>query len=207
MLNELRVGHSQAGDGAQVAARAGRTGEQIISNLHGWYHEKTSRGGLFHVSTPVAGVAPGTALSTTPPMAIYNPMNSGVIVEILRVFLGYVSGTLGAGTMVHAFVQQTTDPTAGTELVPRCGLLSGIKSKSRAFQGATLSAAPTIIRPSAIIGAGLASTATFPAIAMDEVGSSIEVPPGAAWAYQGVAVAGTTPLVLIGVEFGEIIIP
>lgn len=187
----------------------GRTGEQIVADARGRFHEAASRGTLFHASTAVAGVAPGTALSTTPPMALWNPINSGKLLSIQQVFLGYVSGTLGGGSMVHGLViGQTTLPTGGAELTPQCGLLANVRGVARAFQGSTLIAAPTILKPSFVLGAGLATTAALPtAPAYDEVDGAIVVPPGAVWAFQGVAAAGTTPLVLIGASYEEVAIP
>ena len=200
-----RVGPIQAADGNEEVVRLGKFAEQIVSLLGGGQYEYASRGQLLHASTAVAGVAPGTALSTTPPMALWNPLNSGVLGVLQLVYLGYVSGTLGAGTMVHAqVVGQTTVPTGGTELTPQTGLLSTARGKLRAFQGSTLAATPTILRPSAILGAGVTTTATFPAVAVDEVAGAIVIPPGSCWVYQGVAAAGTTPLVLIGATYAEV---
>jgi hypothetical protein len=199
------VGEVVTAPGTTRKFRLGRLAQLVISNVMGRYAESSLATRTFHASTAVAGVAPGTALSTTPPMVIWNPLNSGVNISINQVYVGYVSGTLGAGTLVHAFVQQTTAPTGGTELVPVPGVLGSIKPKSRVFQGSTISAAPAIVRPSLIMGAALATTVAFPsAPAYDEVDGSIIIPPGTAWAYQMVGTAGTTPLVLIGVQYEEL---
>jgi hypothetical protein len=204
-----RVGFKTATDGNEESLRLSRNAELVTQDARGRFHESASRGALFHVSTAVAGVAPGTALSTTPPMALWNPPNSGVLLSLQQVFLGYVSGTLGAGSLVHALViGQTTLPSGGAELTPQCGLLANIRGKGRAFQGSTLVGTPSILRPSMILGAGLATTAELPdAPAYDEVDGSIVVPPGAVWAFQGVAAGGTSPLVLIGAIFEEVAIP
>lgn len=204
-----RIGPGQSADGVPQPIRLGKTLEQILSQLHGRFYENASRGNLFFASTAVAGVAPGTALSTTPPMSVWNPPNSGVLVELLQVFLGYVSGTLGAGSIVHAgLIGQMTVPTGGSELTPQSSIIANVRGKARAFQGSTLVGTPTILRPSLVLGAGLATTAELPkAPAYDEVDGSIVVPPGAVWAYNGVAAAGTSPLVLIGALYGEVPIP
>lgn len=204
------VGPQIGADGSRQQYRQGKTGSLVTTDAHGRYHEASSRGALLIASTAVGGVAPGTALGTTPPMALWNPTGSGIILSIVRVVLGYVSGTLGAGSMVHAQVPagvQPAAPTSGTELVPVPGSLNTSKGIARAFQGSTVAATPTIVRPSFIIGAALASSVAFPALAVDEVAGEIIVPPGAAWVFQGVAAAGTSPLVMIGVTYEEIKTP
>lgn len=200
-----QVGPKFAGEGSLLPLRLSKTGAQVVTNAHGKYHEAAARGKLFIASIAVAGVAPGTALSTTPAFAIWNPVGSGILVSIKQIFLGYVSGTLGAGSMVHAMnVSQVTAPTGGTELVAVPALLSGARGAARSFTGSTVSAATTLLRPSMSLGAGLASTAAFPSLVMDEVDGGIVIPQGVVYAYQGVAAAGTSPLVMIGAVYEEI---
>lgn len=202
------VGPMKKTDGSVAQARMGLTGEMVTGNAHGFYSEIASRGGVSIVSTAVAGVAPGTALSTTPPMAVWNPPNSGVVLNILRVSLGYVSGTLGAGSIVYAQNGgQVLAPTTGAALTvvnTKLGLNGG---QGKAFQGSTVAATPTILRPAFVMGAFLASTATPPAPVFDIVDGSISVPPGNCFVVQGVTAAGSTPLVIIGVEWEETPIP
>lgn len=204
-----RVGPVLEGIGGEGPMRLGRQREVIVGQAHGQYHEPASNGVLFFASNGTGGVAPGTAFSTTPPMVIWNPPSSGVNISIGQVFLAYVSGTLGAGFMAHGLtLGQTTIPSGGTELTPQQGILSGVRGKARAFQGSTLVAAPTIIRPSFSMGPALATTAVFPWLAYDEVQGAIIVPPGVCWAFQGAALgAGTSPLVSIGVQYEEIPLP
>ena len=200
-----RVGRVVAADGTSEHIRLGSNAEQIVGDAHGRYHESAYRGGLFIVSNAVAGVAPGTALSTTPPMAIWNPPGSGIVVSINRVSIGYISGTLGAGSMVHAIAAgQVTVPTGGTELTPQCAALNSTRGKARCWTGSTLVATPLILRASAIMGAALATSVAFQSVPVDEVAGEILVPEGLVWCYQGVAAAGTTPLVAIGVVYEEI---
>jgi hypothetical protein len=48
------------------------------------------------------------------------------------------------------------------------------------------------------------TAATPPAPAVDNVDGEIVVPPGSALVIQGIAAAGTSPLVLIGVVYEEL---
>jgi len=199
------VGPVSLGDGAISPVRQGKTGELVTHSMHGHYFEGAARGNLFIVDTAVAGIAVGIALDDAPPMALWNPPNSGILTVIQQVWVGYVAGSLGAGTMAHMVnPSQLTAPSGGTELVPRGGLLGVIRGKTRAYVGSTISAAGVILRPSLHLGAALASTATFPAKAYDEVNGSIVIPPGKAWGYMGITDTGATPLVMIGVSYEEV---
>ena len=157
------------------------------------------------VSTAVAGVAPGTALSTTPPLALLNPLNSGRDLVILKTAIGYVSGTLGAGSIVYAYyTPQASLPTGGSELVPVCTKIGQIKGAGRVFQGGTLGGTPLILRPAYHLGAFLATTAESVRVCQDLVEGEIVVPPATCFVMQGVAAAGTTPLVLLSIVWEEI---
>jgi len=200
-----KVGPSVAADGSSALARIDKSGALVTHAAHGKYFEAASRGQLFIASQAVGGVAPGTAFSTTPSLAIWNPPGSGVLCAIQQVWVGFVSGTLGAGSLCHGVnPSQVTAPTTGTEIVPQAGLLGTLRSKIRAYTGSTVSVTPVILRASLHMGAGVTTTATFPAAAYDEVDGSIVVPPGSLWAYHGVAAAGTSPLTIMSVVFEEI---
>lgn len=195
-------------DGSDVPLRLGRNGEVVSTQAHGQFHEAASRQNLYLGSIAVAGVAPGTALGTTPPFALWNPTGSGKILSIKRVHVGYVSGTLGAGSLLHAVVTaQPSAPTGGTELTPANCFLGATRSTARLFTGSTVAATPTILRPSVVLNAMLASTATQPSMVDDWVDGSIIVPPGMAYVLQAIAAAGSTPLVVLAALFEEITTP
>ena len=199
------VGPAQVGDGSIAPVRLDNTGNMVLHTTHGQYFEAAGRGGMFVASQAVGGVAPGTALADAPALALWNPPGSGVLCVIQQVWVGYVSGTLGAGTLVHAVnPSQRTAPTGGTEITPTGAFLGVMRSKTRAYTASTVSATLVILRASLHLGAALASTATFPAVAYDEVNGSIVIPPAAVWAYHGVAAAGSTPLTIMSVLFEEI---
>jgi hypothetical protein len=205
MLAELRAGMISLADGAINVLRGDKTGAVVMTQAHGNYCEPSTRGVLMTACNAVAGIAPGTALSTTPPMCIWNPPSSGKNLSILKTALGYVSGTLGAGTVVYAtYAAQTTVPTTGTELVPQNELIGFPRGVGRAFAGSTIGAAGTILRPSYIMGAFLATTAIQPVDVIDVVDGSIVVAQGTCFIMQGIAAAGTTPLVIMSVTWEEV---
>uniref|UniRef100_A0A6M3IRL5 Uncharacterized protein n=1 Tax=viral metagenome TaxID=1070528 RepID=A0A6M3IRL5_9ZZZZ len=202
---ETRAGAQSRADGTPGITRADRTGATVITQAHARHSEAAMRKHIFTVSNAVAGVAPGTALSTTPPMALLNPLNSGKELIIISTSLGYVSGTLGAGSIVYAYVSpQTTIPTGGTELTPVCSRLSTVRGTGRGFTGSTLSATPLILEPVYTLGAFLATTALVPGQIQDPVEGVYVVPPAACFVMQGVAAAGDTPLVIMSIIWEEI---
>ena len=199
------VGPRQYSDGNTPDTRHGKQAELIGGTAHGACWEAAGRHKLFMASTAVAGVAPGTAQSTTPAFSLWNPVNSGLDLIIVRATIGYVSGTIGAGTLVWGWVSQTTAPTTGTELTPILTRAAAANGSGRAFQASTHSAIPAIMRPAFILSAVLATTAApLAAAAVDWVDGEIVVPPNTAVTLHGVAAAGSTPLILISVTWEEV---
>jgi hypothetical protein len=201
-----KVGPGYAGDGSLVDPRMTKDLALVTQDLHGRFYETTYRGNTYIASTGAAGVAPGTALSTTPPFTLYNPLNSGVNLSIISASLGYISGTLGGGTIVYAVNINTAQAavSGGTSLVPINTFLgNGAVSKAKAFQGGTLAVAPTILRDCAILGAFAGAAALFPPI-RDIIDGTMIVTPGASISLQGVAAAGSTPLMTFAMTWEEI---
>lgn len=198
------VGPRAGADSADFDLRLDKTGAIVSQNAHGWWHESVSRGNVYVASIPVAGVAPGTALTTLPPFALWNPTASKYDLSILGVYLGYVSGTLGQGSLVYADVAQPAAPTGGTELVTKNLLIGGGRSTARAWTLATVASTPSLLRPSFLIGAVSAATNSMPALCYEETSGGIVVPPGQLLAMQGVTAAGSSPLILLSVVFEEV---
>lgn len=206
MLAEGKVGIVNAQDGTINTLRQERTGAVVVQFAHGSYAEAALRGSIMEVSNAVAGVAHGTAFTTTPPLALWNPPSSGKNLALLKCSVGYVSGTLGAGTIALGFVPaQVTVPTTGTELTPVCSMVGMPRGVARAFTGSTFTAAPTLFRPVFAQGAFLATTATPTDWATAIIDGEVIVPPGSAIALQGnPCAAGTSPLVMFGMSWEEI---
>jgi hypothetical protein len=202
---EAKVGPQLVGDGGQNTLRSERTGGLTVTQLHGAYTETSRYGTVMVGSNAVAGVAPGTALSTAPPFALWNPPSSGRKLSLLKLMMGYVSGTLGAGSVLLAAVlSQQTVPTTGTELVPVCTDLGMPRGVGRIFTGSTWVSTPQILYPVISMGAFLATTAVPPWDVIDVVDGSIIVEPGTGVMLQAIAAAGTTPLVVFGMKWEEL---
>jgi hypothetical protein len=195
----LRVGPAYAADGTMIPSRASKDGAQMTRDLGGRFEEAVSRGLVFTATIGAAGVAPGVALSTTPPLILYNPPGSGRLLTLIESTLSYISGTLGAGEVVYAApsAAQANAPSGGSALVPICNLIGGPDNLSVAvaLSGATLAAAPRLLRPAYVLGAALATTANFMTVAKDYIGGAISILPGSFLCMQGISAAGSVPLV------------
>lgn len=193
-------------EGTPRAVSLSRTGGLRSALAHADYFDTVSRGNAFVASNAVAGVAPGTVLSTTPPFFLWNPSASKRDLVILAATIAYVSGTLGAGAFGYAYTpNQATVPTGGTEIQPNSLLCSAAKGMGRVWTGGTLVAAPTLLRAMGSMGPALATTVSFPFLVKDDVKGEIIVPPGSALAIQGLGLGtGTTPLVMFSLSWEEV---
>lgn len=194
-------------DGFPASIRLGRSGEVVIQELHGVYYEQAKRGNLFTASVGVAGVAPGTVVGTAAAFSLYNPAGSGKDIVLLISNLAYLSGTLGAGALFYCQnAIGTVAPTGGTAcptLASNGGAAAGV---GVALSGSTLPVAPKVIGTMGSLTAMLASTAVQPYALKDEIKGLIIVQPGGIFSIQAVAVAGTVPLVILGLAWEEVAI-
>ena len=204
-----RVGPIVAQDGTLQDPRLAKDGGFIVGDGHAKFQEAVYRGRVFVATNLPAGVAPGTALGTAPPLTLYNPNGSGVLCVIWKATLGYISGTLGAGTIVWAYNIQNTlvAPTGGTAIVP-CNAQIGNATvgQVKAFTGSTVAPTQVVARGTGIsLGAGLATTAAFPSPPVyDPVEGELVVIQNACLSLQGIAAAGTAPLVLMSIVYEEV---
>lgn len=159
----------------------------------------------YSVATPAAGVAPGTVLTATPPLTLYNPLGSSVALELIGASMGYVSGTLGKGTLVLGANPSTTQaaPTGGT-LLAQVGTYFGYTgSVALCYQGATLAAVPTLVEPLFITGAFVGAADT--ALQLERRWENLRkvLAPGTSISLQGIMAAGAAPLVILALWWEE----
>jgi hypothetical protein len=216
VLSGLRVGASLQGDGVNNAApRQAKTGEIAVSQTHGKYYEATHRQQSYSVTNGATGQAPGTALGVHPAILLYNPIGSGKRLKLMKVTGGYISGTLGAGTIFHCGFtlngpvgsQSNTAPVVGSgaALTPaNMDLGAANNSVAVAFANGTLNANPQCLYPFATINAELATTATNPTQIEEDIDGAIVLEPGSGWCLEAIAAAGSTPLMSFGVQWEEV---
>ena len=155
----------------------------------------------FVLSTPVAGVTPGTGISTAPPLTLWNPGDSLYFLDVESAIAAYVSGTLGAGALVLALSQQSSSISGGTPLLPTNRYPAGAQApKVVGNTGGTLERTPIIYRPVAQAGAFAAATA-WPVQETPEMPCRVTLPPGWAASLHYVGAAGAAPLMLLALAF------
>lgn len=202
------VGPQNLSDGNTALPRLDASGAAVVQQLHGRWYESAKRGNVYHATTAKSGVAPGTDTGTTAAFALYNPAGSGKDLVILRITMGYISGTLGAGTV---FACMNTDIRAAASTGTAISVVSGYAASSASNQNAgrplttaTLPAAPTIMYPVFNLQASLASTAVAPYTMADLPDGAIIVSPGCTFSLEGVTASGSTPLVVFGCTWEEV---
>ena len=208
MIAEGKVGPQVLGDGAVTALRLNRDGALAVQCIHGDFFEAAYRNQQWTACTLPAGVAPGTVLSTTPPLTLWNPPVSGKCLVIIKAFMGYISGTLGAGTVnwIQSAVagNQPAQPTTGTVLVARSNYIgNAAASVGVAQQGATVATTPVCFRPCWTFGAMVISTAVQPVQVVELTDGDILVGPGNFVGLHAIAAVGTSPLIQYSVTWEE----
>lgn len=202
---EGRVGYKKAVNGVTDTIRLATDTAQMVSAAHHANVEAALTQKAMLACTGASGVAPGTALSTTPPFTLYNPQGSGVYLAVVKILLGYISGTLGKGSLVLAGNPSLSQaaPTGGTALTVQNALLGYTAGKGLAYQGATLAATPTLLLPVFTLGAWVGSADTV-LLLESLLNGSVVLAPGTSLSLQGIAAAGSSPLVLLGMLWEEV---
>jgi hypothetical protein len=195
------VGQSSYSDGQNAAFRMDRLGALVIADR---IQDAVLRGNCWAAQTAATGVAPGTAVGTTAAFSLFNPAGSGKKLIVLRASMGYISGTLGAGT-VHYLMNKPTDAAATGTAISAVNLGTGTLDGSvgKALTTATITA-PTPIGPFCSLGASLATTAIAPWQIFDDLNGRICVAPGCTLSLHATAAAGSTPVVVFGAIWEEV---
>ena len=97
-LNQVLTGPQISTDGQIITARGGKTGEAVVTEIHGKFYEASVRGNVFTASTIIAGVVvPVAAATLNSKFTLWNPAGSGKNVELISMHLC----TDGATTVVN----------------------------------------------------------------------------------------------------------
>ena len=119
------------GGGVPRSGVVGNEGQLIVNTRNGQYYEDAMRGRLFSQSDTPLGLAIPiyTATAIVGGSCVYNPPNSGVVVELININIAYGSGTadFGAiGLMVRKDEVDGVDQiTAIATTVPKNAYFSG----------------------------------------------------------------------------------
>jgi len=208
MLIQGQVGLQTAQDGAQINMALGRSGEQLVSELHGRYYNLAKRGLLFGFSSASITVAathnsPLAANTGTPIIALWNPANSGKDIVVLKHGVCTVSGQPGGPFVWNYGVVTATAAALSTPVSARFGQ-SPAGSIAQVYSNVvtTSSLAGTLAFHAAAItnitGAGNNGPSAF----YEDRGGDIIIPPGA-WGAICSTVTGTSHVVQASVIWAE----
>lgn len=104
-----------AADGSNAAILQGKHGEQIVTELHGKWYTSVYRGRVFSTGVLIAGVTLPVNTTTAPTFTLFNPLGSGVNLELITLDVGWPAAAASVvGTLLGTTgVQTPTAVTAG----------------------------------------------------------------------------------------------
>lgn len=165
-FNQVSVSNPAAAsyaDGSTVTAFAGKQGEQLVTDLHGKYYTGAYRGHCFFANTGVSGTTVPVSTTTTATFAIYNPIGSGINMELIAYDAGVVTSitTVVGSVMLGFSAVLTVAPTGLTALTGQSSLYgSNSAPLGRVYSAATIVATTvwyTMAQITSVNGAGVAS--------------------------------------------------
>lgn len=198
--NYQQVGPQLAGDGAPVPIRAGRLGDQIVSELHGRFYEQVYRGNVYSIGCSVTALSANTitlSATSTPILGLWNPSTSSVNLVLLQCMLTVAANTLTAPVPPGVFVwassvantvistgsapfNRKTLASAGSQAkaFPGGVALTGLTNNVVIFEGADLPNLSGLTNAGTITAQTTTSNATAGAFGVQNFDGSLIVPPG-----------------------------
>lgn len=161
--------------GTTVTQNAGHMGESLVSELHGKYYTATRAGRVF-TATAAAVTVPVNAATLASVFSIWNPIGSGINVEILACDIAVVlATTVVNGVGLYFQGPLGVSPTLTTIGTPVCGLLgSTTVSGAKFYTALTHAGTPTL---AALVGTFGATSTTAAARFGRDFDGSIILPP------------------------------
>ena len=204
------VGSQSLSDGGTTAqVRQDKYGSLVTASGRALAAEQTGRGLTYAAFIPPGtGQAPGTAIGTTACFTLALASGAAYRLVVRKIMVGYISGTLGAGVLAllahFSASGSITAPSGGTAITPTNMVLgNGGTSQANCRFNNTVPATGLMVRSVASLQASLASTAVAPWVVIDPVDGEVIVGAGQAVSLQGIAAAGTSPLITAGMIWTE----
>ena len=181
MSNICVVGVQNNPDGpSPIIARAGKQGEQMVSELHGRYYEQAYRKNIYVGSSGATPTVTTVALATTyTGLALINPAASQVNLTVLKVGVSFIvvfPAVATVGVMAgYSPLGTTTFSAAATDGLS--SYLNGPRAIGRCALSATLVGTPQL---HTVFGSGLTGAATVQTTqwALYDMEGSLVIPPG-----------------------------
>lgn len=210
MQSEGRVGPHLLADGASNHVRLAKTGELVVAQAHGRFHEAASRRQLFHlvsktVTLAAANASPVAATTGELIVGFWNPPGSNKMISVLLGSVATVSGTPGGPFYWNLCPAQSSVTAAATGTV-YSGYMESLVSGSavRPLNDVALAGMAVAAVEVGVLGgpAAIAAGAGVYSIT-DWVDGRIVVPPGCVC---GIAchAAGTTHIVSASLSWEEV---
>lgn len=143
-VSQIIVGNQSVADGATVIQRAGRSGEGVITQLHGHYTESASRKNFFTAANQAAQAISVALATTYTGLVLSNPAGSGV--NLVPTFFGFAPSVAPAAAATIGLIGNfiSTGLTAHTTPVtPNCTFIDGTTApKAKVDSAATLPNTP-----------------------------------------------------------------
>lgn len=187
-----------------IPMQLGRSGEQLVGNVHGKHHQSAYRGNVFIGTSAVAGTAIPINTTTAPTCILWNASTDRLVVPIAY-YAGFASGTGIAGAIGYQLLSNagtgasgvtTTNITAFTDLTPVCGYVGRASAHARFAVAATIVTTSNItyLRSSGLSqGAPITSTASYWSLQDTTFDGTLIIPPGyALYTVANTAIAEVT---------------
>jgi hypothetical protein len=147
-------------------------------------------------STIAAGNIVAAAAAASTQFALSNPVGSGVLLVLSKLFIGIISGTPPGGPVFHAIIANVPTLAGSGTIVPLKVGGGGSAAKgytSAAGAALTGGVAPTILRAAALSVTATAQASVGMVNAVEDIQGDIVIPEGNTWVplWSG---AGTTLL-------------
>src|ERR1700693_2275876 len=81
--------NTSVADGLNAPILQGKAGEQLYADLHGKWYTAAYRGRVFSTGVLIAGVTIPVNTTTAPTFTLYNPLGSGVNLELITLDVGW----------------------------------------------------------------------------------------------------------------------
>lgn len=221
MLLQGQVGPQTVTDGSTPAVRLGKSGENIVQELHGRFYEQNYRGGMYTFglsnTTLVAANAIATGLTATaqPVIGLYNPSTSLVNLVILQASIvqtTIANSAVAPGGFMWVYSAGNNAISTGSNPI-NCKTLAAAGSSAKAFACSTALTGLTnnlaVFRGTSIAPMNAAGNATAVTLtqgaSVENVDGSIIIPPGG---FIGIMnqVSTTTVSVSVGLLWEEVLL-
>lgn len=136
--------NTSSADGTNQPFLQGKAAEAVVAELHGKYYTANYRGRHFITQGAAAGVTIPISSSTAPTFAVFNPLGSGVVVELGKLNVSINNATTVVSSIAWGIITGLTVAPTGTAMTIGSGNLGGTgTAQCIVYSTGTLAAAAT----------------------------------------------------------------